>query len=81
MATHSSILAWRIPWTEGAWQATVYRVAKRHDYVIEHAYMRTHTHTHTHINGNRQIATQKRLHKNTTINFKNYMNVSSTIPQ
>ena len=24
MATHSSILAWRIPWTEGAW----YRVAK-----------------------------------------------------
>ena len=26
MATHSSILAWRIPWTE-AWQATVHRVA------------------------------------------------------
>ena len=25
MATHSSILAWRIPWT---WQATVQRVAK-----------------------------------------------------
>ena len=24
MATHSSILAWRIPWTEGAWQATVH---------------------------------------------------------
>ena len=23
MATHSSILAWRIPWTEGAWRATV----------------------------------------------------------
>ena len=21
MATHSSILAWRIPWTEGAWRA------------------------------------------------------------
>ena len=20
MATHSSILAWRIPWTEGTWQ-------------------------------------------------------------
>ena len=20
MATHSSILAWRIPWTKGAWQ-------------------------------------------------------------
>ena len=27
MATHSSILAWRTPWTE-PWQATVYRVAK-----------------------------------------------------
>ena len=27
MATHSSILAWRIPWT-GAWQATVHGVAK-----------------------------------------------------
>ena len=24
MAIHSSILAWRVPWTEGAW----YRVAK-----------------------------------------------------
>jgi len=28
MATHSSILAWRIPWTEGAWRATVHRVAQ-----------------------------------------------------
>ena len=27
MATHSSILAWEIPWTEGAWRATVHRVA------------------------------------------------------
>ena len=26
-ATHSSILAWRIPWTEEPWGATVYRVA------------------------------------------------------
>ena len=26
MATHSSILAWEIPWTEGARQATVHRV-------------------------------------------------------
>jgi len=24
MATHYSILAWEIPWTEGAWQATVH---------------------------------------------------------
>ena len=29
MAIHSSILAWRIPWTEEpAWQATVHGVAK-----------------------------------------------------
>ena len=28
MATHSSILAWRIPMDRGAWQATAYRVAK-----------------------------------------------------
>ena len=28
MATHSSILAWKIPMDRGAWQATVHRVAK-----------------------------------------------------
>ena len=28
MATHSSILAWEIQWTEGAWRATVHGVAK-----------------------------------------------------
>ena len=28
MATHSSILAWRIPVYRGAWQATVHGVAK-----------------------------------------------------
>ena len=28
MATHSSILAWRIPWTRGDWWAIVHRVAK-----------------------------------------------------
>ena len=27
-ATHSSILAWRIPWTRGAWWTLVDRVAK-----------------------------------------------------
>ena len=30
-ATHSSILAWRIPMDRGAWQATVHRVTKRHN--------------------------------------------------
>jgi len=29
MATHSSILAWRIPMDRGAWQATIHRVTKR----------------------------------------------------
>ena len=28
MATHSSILAWKIPMDRGAWQATVHRVTK-----------------------------------------------------
>ena len=28
MATHSSILAWRIPMDRGAWQVTVHRVAE-----------------------------------------------------
>ena len=28
MATHSSILAWRIPTERGAWRATVHGVAK-----------------------------------------------------
>ena len=28
METHSGILTWRIPWTRGAWWATVRRVAK-----------------------------------------------------
>jgi len=28
MATHSSILAWRIPMERGAWQSIVHRVAK-----------------------------------------------------
>ena len=28
MATHSSIPAWRIPWTEGAWRGTIFRVSK-----------------------------------------------------
>ena len=27
MTTHSSILAWKIPWTRGTWQATVHGLA------------------------------------------------------
>ena len=28
MATHSSILAWRVPMKRGAWQATIHGVTK-----------------------------------------------------
>ena len=31
MATHSSILSWRIPMDKEAWQATVHRVVKQLD--------------------------------------------------
>ena len=31
MATHSSILAWEILWTEGAWWATIHGVTKESD--------------------------------------------------
>ena len=28
MATHSNILAWKIPWDRGAWRATIYGAAQ-----------------------------------------------------
>ena len=45
MATHSSILAWRIPMDTGAWRATV-QAHKELD-PAERARKHTHTHTHT----------------------------------
>ena len=40
MATYSSILAWRIPWTErGAWWATVHGVAKNQTQLSIHTYL------------------------------------------
>ena len=50
MATHSSILTWRMPWTEepgGLQSMGSQRV--RHGWVTKHIYPYTHTHTHTHI--------------------------------
>ena len=35
MATHTSILAWEIPWTEEPGGATVYGVAKGHNLATE----------------------------------------------
>ena len=48
MATHSSILAWRIPMDRGAWQATVHGVEKSRTRLSARARVHTHTHTHTH---------------------------------
>ena len=52
MATHSSILAWRIPWAEnpGVLQSMGLQTV-RHGRVTNtgtHMHARTHTHTHTH---------------------------------
>ena len=45
MATHSSILAWRIPWTEELGRLQSMRSQRlRYSWVTKH----THTHTHTH---------------------------------
>ena len=63
MATHSSILAWRIPIDRGVWRAIVHAVTKSQtglsDYAQQTAHMHVHacahtytpiyTHTHTHI--------------------------------
>ena len=36
MVTHSSILAWELPWTRGAWWATVHGVAKSQTRLSDH---------------------------------------------
>ena len=46
METHSSILAWRIPWTEEPWRATVHRVAKSRTLLKR---LSTHMHAWMHI--------------------------------
>ena len=48
MSTHSSILSWRIPWTEepgGLQSLKGGKESDMHTYTCAHA--RTHTHTHT----------------------------------
>ena len=47
MATHSSILAWRIPMDRGAWWTTVHGVTKSRTQLSKWALTHTHTHTHT----------------------------------
>ena len=47
MATHSSVLAWRISWTEEpGWLQFMGSKRVRHSWVTN---THTHTHTHTHI--------------------------------
>ena len=41
MATHSSTLAWKIPWME-AWQATVQGVAKRQTRLSDFTFLFTY---------------------------------------
>ena len=45
MATHSSILAWRIPMDRGAWRATVHEVTKSQTRLSDRAQHRTAPHT------------------------------------
>ena len=50
MATHSSILAWEIPWTEepGGWESMGSQKSQTQLSNWVHACTHTHTHTHTH---------------------------------
>ena len=51
MATHSSSLVWRIPWTEepGGLQSRGLQRAGMTERLNTHTHTYTHTHTHTHI--------------------------------
>ena len=42
MATHSSILVWRVPMNRGAWWAIVHRVAKRQTHLKRFSMHSTH---------------------------------------
>ena len=46
MATHSSILAWRISVDRGAWPATIHKVAKNQTW-LKHLSMHTCSHPNT----------------------------------
>ena len=49
MATHSSTLAWRVPWTEQPGGLQFMESQRfRHDWACMHTRAGTHTHTHTH---------------------------------
>ena len=62
LATHSSILAWRIPMDRVAWQATVHGVAKRWTQLKQLS-----AHTHMHTESVRQAKTYERLSERTDV--------------
>ena len=62
MATHSSILAWRIPMDRGAQRATVRGVAKSQIRLSDYTDTHTHTHRHTHTNPLDRGAWQATVH-------------------
>ena len=72
MPTHSSILAWEIPWTEepgGLYsmglQRDITEHAQTHTHTHRHTYMHTHTYTHTHTHTPTHTYTHKHTHKHT----------------
>ena len=49
MATHSSILSWKMPWTEEPGRVQSMRsVRVGHNLATEHTHVSVYTHTHTH---------------------------------
>ena len=42
MATHSIILAWRIPMDRGAWQTTVHGIAKSQTWLCDYVHVHVH---------------------------------------
>ena len=69
MATHFSILVWRIPMDRGAWWATVHSVTKSQTQLKQlsmHACTHTYTHTHIYI-CNAQEKSQKECKTNLTV--------------
>ena len=50
MVTHSSILAWKFPWTEesGGLQSMGPKELDTTEHLTKYIYIYTHTHTHTH---------------------------------
>ena len=58
LATHSSILAWRIPWTEELWRAIVHGVAQswtRLKQLSVPTRARAHTHVHRVIKAKKKL--------------------------